>query len=1274
MPPLKLRDHIAIYLSIITLLLSLTFIYLSTTRFTRQTISGLEEYGESIALDSAIMTSHFFLTEDYPAMQQLVMEFVNRPKIQMVSICDNKGKIVVSSDLSLIGTYVANSKTPGSHPGGAMEATHALEIEKDRLTAIAPIIRDNVPLGFSRVSISMAETNQAIGFGKRQGLIVGLSAWILAVLLGTYAASLLSKPMQLLAAQTKRIQDGDFSNTETTGEQVQEIGEFSHALNVMADAIGKREASLQTMVTHLDNLPSPVFSVDPQFQVTYINPIAAKMAGLSVEQCIGQKCAKLFNTAVCNTEQCPMRAAMEQDQIIHGKTTILHSDDLIHIKYTSVAFRSPDGAVTGGLESFTDISELQQALAKSEKRNRMRTAQVAINDQLRGEANEKTLCESLLSQLAQHISFQIGAIYLTREGEILHLTASYAGSNAVSPAVSFRFGEGLTGQAAIEKQALMITDVPENYFPVSSASGKGMPGFILARPILFNDQVLGVIELGSFNQFDDFSLELLDRVLENAAIAINMAQSRQRVDILLEQTKQQTEELQSQREELQVTNEELAQRTHNLERQKKKIEKKNEILALRRNQLLEKTEQLETSSKYKSEFLANMSHELRTPLNSILILSQLFATNKEKNLNKKQVEFAETINKSGTELLNLINEVLDLAKIEAGRVQLDISPLNLQNFIRDMEHIFTPIAHNQNIGFTTSIEDNVPDTITTDAQKLLHIVKNLLSNGIKFTEAGEVQLNITRPPADMDCSPLAPEQCLCITVTDTGIGIVADKLDSIFEAFQQVDGSISRKYGGTGLGLSIAKEYAGLLGGEIYPSSVSGEGSQFTLLLPEKLGVKEQPSAPTALPPKETLVSEPVPELQIMEKVEEQTDFVPDDRKSISAADKVLLIIEDDPAFARILSDLAHERGFKCILADDGESGLYYADFYQPGAIILDIGLPGMDGWQVLDKLKKNGKTSHIPVHFMSAVDRPGKARQKGAIGYLTKPVSVEKVQETLELLENSICSTVKKLLIVEDHDAQRMSMEALISDPGIEINGVATGSEAWQQLQQTSFDCMILDLGLQDMEGFKLLEMINGSERLQNLPVIIYTGRKLSQEEEKRLRHYSDSIIIKGVQSPDRLLAETTLFLHQVEEDLSEEKQQVLAAFHNREDIFTNRKILVVDDDMRNVFALSSVLEEKGMEVIAAENGIKALEMIDAHPDVSMILMDIMMPEMDGFEAIAQIRKRDAHQNTPIIALTAKAMQGDRLKCIEAGANDYLAKPVDMERLLSMLRVWMCR
>ena len=1315
MTSLKFRTWFISCLSLITLALSLIFVYIFTDRFIEYSMSALEEYGESITANLSFISADFLIMEDYAPLQEFVENFSTRSSIEDLCIADRYGFITASTELTALGNSFAGWQDVAEKD---REQLISINKEAQQIIIVTSIKIEAQVIGYIRLALSMQKMNSKVAAGKRQGLLVGMIAWIISVVFAMVIAARLSRPLQRLTEHTDRIKNGDFSSNDRPGEGIIELDEFSRALNVMAKTIGTREESLRQMVSNLDNLPTPVFSIDSTFHITYINPAGATVAGLTPGEAIGEKCAVLFNTPICNTHGCPMRLAMNSQQVITGETTIGQDHLTTPVNYTTVAFRDRAGAITGGLESFIDISKLKQVFAETDTQNKLRSAQMAVSDRLRGELDEATICNNLLSELVLHIPVQLGMVYLADEAQSLHLCASYASLKSIDPPPSFHFGEGITGQAALEKRPIQLHQVPEDYVHIFSASGEALPRHILALPFLLEGKVKGVIELGSFVAPDSFALELLNRIIDTLAIAINMAQSRRSRNTLLNQTQQQAEELQSQQEELhagneelreqtealktserqlqqqaeelqsqqeelQVTNEELSERTRSLEEQQKHINDKNEELSRHRNDLLKKTNELETTNRYKSEFLANMSHELRTPLNSILILSQLFASNKEENLSKKQIKYARTINTSGTELLTLINEVLDLSKVEAGRMELSIAPLNLLQFLTDMKESFAPVAAEQGIALVTELSDDAPASINTDHQKLLQIVKNLLSNSIKFTEQGSVSLRISRPVADMDLGRLAKQTCVSIAVKDTGIGIAENKQKVIFQAFQQVDGTISRKYGGTGLGLSIADELTGLLGGEIRLTSKLGQGATFTILLPETLTPSqyesekragndhdENPAPPQISSP--SLKRRTIREDSQGNPVEEQQ--VKDDRKKIGPHDKSLLIIEDDTAFAQVLVDLAHERNFKCIIAEDGESGLHYADYFQPGAIILDIGLPGIDGWQVMDKLKMNAKTSHIPVHFMSAADKSLQAREKGAIGFLTKPISIDKVQEALGLLEDKISRTVKKLLIVEDHQVQRSSMVELISDPHIEICAVATGNEAWQRLSETAFDCIILDLGLPDMEGYKLLEMIQTDATVQQVPVIIYTGRELSREENKLLRRYSNAIIIKGVQSPERLLAETTLFLHQVESELPEDKQRMLAMVHNREDIFASRKILVVDDDMRNVFALSSILEEKGMEVLTAENGRMAMETLKDMPDIDLVLMDIMMPEMDGFEAMRRIRSQSRFKKLPIIALTAKAMKGDRHKCIEAGANDYLAKPVDVDRLLSLLRVWLCR
>ena len=761
--------------------------------------------------------------------------------------------------------------------------------------------------------------------------------------------------------------------------------------------------------------------------------------------------------------------------------------------------------------------------------------------------------------------------------------------------------------------------------------------------------------------------------------------------------KESQSELQAQQEELRVINEELEERTKALEEQKEAVVTKNADLEEAQEVVKLKAHDLEIASKYKSEFLANMSHELRTPLNSILILSQLLAKNRDGNLTPKQVESAHAVHSSGADLLTLINEILDLSKIEAGKVELFIEEVALDGLTGDVRRLYKDMAEQKSIDFEICVDDTLPPFLRTDSQRLQQVLRNLLTNAFKFTQKGSVSLSILRPTPEMiRGSVLSLDTSIAFAVKDDGIGIPMEKQAVIFQAFQQADGGTSRKYGGTGLGLSISRELAKLLGGVISLVSSEGEGSTFTIVLPEVHESQVTESTPPIVvpagegpsdirPPADPLpASSPTP-VQIGEghpkredkgpmrrDTVDESEYVQDDRKRITPESKSLLIIEDDCNSAKIMVNFARERDFLCVVAEDGETGLCYADYYKPSAIILDIGLPGIDGWTVMERLKDNSELRHIPVHFMSANDSSLDALRMGAIGYLTKPVSLEKIDDAFTKLEDIIAKSVSRLLLVEDDKIHRDSIKALIGSGDVETTAVSTGREALIELEKGGYDCLVLDLGLEDMSGFDLLDKIRLSETAARVPIIIYTGRDLTREEESELNRYAESIIVKGVKSPERLLDESALFLHRVEANLPEEKRKMLKMVHDKGSVLSGKTILLVDDDMRNVFALSSILDECSIEVVIARNGIECLDKLKTMDHVDGILMDIMMPEMDGYEAMREIRKQKMFAKLPIIALTAKAMKGDRSKCIEAGASDYLAKPVNTERLLSMLRVWL--
>ncbi len=974
--------------------------------------------------------------------------------------------------------------------------------------------------------------------------------------------------------------------------------------------------------------------------------------------------------------------------------------------------------MTGNLRQMIEVE--QQARTQIESTNKALEEQIwqstglaQLNDRMQGEHDIPSLATSIIQQLCHYLQAQIGALYIV-EDHRLSLAGSYAYHNKTGRGC-FKFGEGLVGQAALEKQPLIVTDVPTDYITVSSGLGETPPRNIAVFPFTFENRVMGVVELGTLGEFDPVQLNFIQVALDNIAITFNTAQARARIDQLLLKTQQQAEELQAQSEELRVANEELETQTESLRASEAKLKEKqaelevtnaqleeqaaaleensrvlqdkqatldrqNQTLKLAQQELQQKAEELARASKYKSEFLANMSHELRTPLNSLLILARMLADNEGGNLTDEQVESAQIIYSGGRDLLNLINDILDLSKVESGKMVFNFEPTPLADLLTTIQAQFGPVAEEKGLELNLTLADDLPATIKTDAQRVKQIIKNLLSNAFKFTNAGQVGLNIYRPAADVDLSRsgLGPAEAVAISVTDTGIGMTPDQQKIIFEAFQQADGSTSRQYGGTGLGLSISRELAAKLGGQIGVESEVGRGSTFTLYLP--LGSKEDEADN-----KQAGVRPAEPDLEFrgnQKKVEIKpipasdslllpAQFLPDDRAELTADDKTLLIIEDDPKFAKILYDFAHRKGFKCLIAGAGQTGLALVKEYKPEAIILDLNLPDLSGWHILEVLKNDPATRHIPVHIMSVEEEVLDAYRKGAIGYLTKPVSRADLEKPFEKIEQFISREIKTLLLVEDDANSRHSIKKLLEGSDVQISEAERGQAALDLLQSRHFDCIILDLSLPDMSGFEVLNKMNGQKGEARSPVIVYTGRDLTPEENLELMKYADSVIVKGVKSPERLLDETALFLHRVVADMPADKQQTIKQLYNHDGLLKDKKVLVVDDDVRNSFALSKLLSEKGMIVRIAQNGQKALDLLAKEP-VDLVLMDIMMPVMDGFTAIERIRSQPQLAALPILALTAKAMKGDREKCLAVGANDYLAKPIDVDRLFSMLRVWL--
>ncbi|HEY3013029.1 MAG TPA: HAMP domain-containing protein, partial [Gemmatimonadales bacterium] len=960
------------------------------------------------------------------------------------------------------------------------------------------------------------------------------------------------------------------------------------------------------------------------------------------------------------------------------------------------------------------IRNLRDTTRKNMEQDWLKTNLAKFSRMLQGQRDLAAVSQLILSDLAPLVTAHHGVFYVVEPGtdeSALKLLASYAYKDRKHVSSEFRLGEGLVGQCAVEGRMLLINQVPTDYIQISSGLGEAPPRSIVVLPVLFEGEVKAVLELATFDQFDEIRLTFLEQLAESIGIVLNTIAANMRTEELLKQSQALTEGLQSQQEaltetnkrleqqtrslqksedllrnqqdELQKTNLELEEKAHLLAGQKAEVEQKNKEVEQAKVALEEKAEQLALISKYKSEFLANMSHELRTPLNSLLILSQILSENAEGNLTNKQVGFAQTIHSSGSDLLDLINDILDLSKIESGTMAVDITTVPFAELRKFVESTFRQVADLKGLPFDVSIDSALPPAIQTDTKRLQQVLKNLLSNAFKFTERGSVSLQ-----ARVATEGWNPEQealnaantVVAFSVTDTGIGIPKEKHGVIFEAFQQGDGTTSRKYGGTGLGLSISRQITRLLGGEIRIVSAPGEGSTFTLYLPLIYPVQpvETPSGDRDEDGAGGIIGDgPKPMATassrvVLAPVVERA--VNDDRATIDEGDRILLIAEDDPNFAQILLDLARERGFKGLVAQSADRTLALAREYQPTAVTLDLRLPDADGWTILDRLKHDPSTRHIPVHIISVEENWQRGLRLGAIDFMTKPATKESLSQALTTLHEFVDRPVKRLLVVEDDEAQQRSIAELIGDGDVLTTTVSTGADALEALQRESFDCMVLDLGLPDMTGFQLITRVKGEIGLRKLPTIVYTGKQLSKREEAELRRMAESVVIKDAQSPERLLDETALFLHRVTERLPESKRRMLEQLHRTDPTLTGRKALVVDDDVRNIFALTTFLERSEMKVMYAESGQEGIARLQDTPDIDVVLMDVMMPEMDGYETMRAIREMPRFRNLPIIAVTAKAMKGDREKCIEAGASDYIAKPVDMDQLISLLRVWLYR
>jgi HAMP domain-containing protein/CheY-like chemotaxis protein len=963
------------------------------------------------------------------------------------------------------------------------------------------------------------------------------------------------------------------------------------------------------------------------------------------------------------------------------------------------------------------IRSLRDTTLRNNEQDWLKTNLAKFTRMMQGQKSLQSVSQMILSELAPVVNAKHGVFYIMDSNgngagasePVLHLAATYAYKQRKNLSKEFHVGEGLVGQAAFEKQRILLQNAPDDYITINSGLGESKPMQIVVLPIVFEGQVLAVMELASFTSFTDTYVSLLDQLTESIGVVLNTIQANMRTEELLAQSQSLAEELQAQQEELtetnkrleqqakslqaseellkqqqeelQQTNEELEEKARLLQSQNEEVERKNREVESAKRQLEEKARQLAVTSKYKSEFLANMSHELRTPLNSLLILAKLLSDNPEGNLSDKQTEFAKTIYSSGQDLLTLINDILDLTKIESGMMTISLGDVPFREVAETMDRTFRQLAVDKGLDFTIEQAPNLPPSIHTDSTRLQQVLKNLLGNAFKFTAHGGVTLKMETVTGGWSPGHETLDRApgvIAFAVSDTGIGIAEEKQRLIFEAFQQADASTTRKYGGTGLGLSISREIARLLGGEIRVQSQENNGSTFTLYLPVSYVAprEHRDSVETPAPQLTRTLERPMPHQDAQPApselvVEEQ---LPDDRDKIGEGDRVVLIVEDDVKFASILLDMAREKGFKAIAATRGETALQLARRYRPDAITLDIALPDMEGWTVLDRLKHDKGTRHIPVHIISADEEAARGMKLGAFAQITKPVTKEGLDDAFAKIRGFVERPNKSLLIIEDNEGQRQAIAELIGEDDVEITAVGSGEEALQALRDRHFDCMVLDLGLPDMSGFEFIKRMRDELHVSDTPVVVYTGRELTKKEETELKRMAEAIIIKDVRSPDRLLDETALFLHRVEANLPETKRQILEQLHESDPVLAGKKALIVDDDMRNIYALTSLLERHKMRVMYAESGAEGIDTLLRTPDVDVVLMDVMMPEMDGYEAMRRIRGMDEYKNLPIIALTAKAMKGDREKCMEAGASDYITKPIDAQQLVSLLRVWLYR
>jgi CheY-like chemotaxis protein/signal transduction histidine kinase/HAMP domain-containing protein len=923
----------------------------------------------------------------------------------------------------------------------------------------------------------------------------------------------------------------------------------------------------------------------------------------------------------------------------------------------------------------TMIRNLRLTTDQNRAEDWLKTNLARFTGMLQGQRDLATVGRMLLSELVPLVEAHQGVIYRMETEEHPHLTmlASYGNPAHHGYPQKLAIGEGFVGQCALDKRRILVNRVPRESVLISTALFEALPRSVVVFPVIFEGEIRAVLGLASLHEFDAAHLTFLDQLTASVGIVFNSIEATMQTEGLLKQSQQLAGELQTRQKELQQTNEQLALKAQQLAEQNVEVERKNQEIEQARRALEDKASELALTSKYKSEFLANMSHELRTPLNSILILGQQLGDNPDGNLSPRQVEFARSIHGAGTDLLNLISDILDLSKIESGTVTVEAEEVYFTTLLDTIRRTFRHEAENRGLSFEASVDPGLGSSLVTDSKRLQQVLKNLLSNAFKFTERGGVRLSVGRAgggwnPRNERLSEAAA--VVSFEVNDTGVGIPPEKQKIIFEAFQQADSSTSRKYGGTGLGLAISRELAHLLGGEIQLQSSPGRGSTFTLFLPATF------AGPSVLPGSQERGSEPVRPAagSASVRLAERVETVADDRDAIAPGETTLLIVEDDPRYARVLVDVAHEKGFKVLVAHRGADALDLARQYHPSAVSLDVFLPDMLGWTVLSHLKQDPATRHIPVQIVTLDEDRQNGLARGAFAFLTKPATQEALTGAISRIKEFSEPRRKRLLVVEDNPVEQLSIRELLGHDDIEISTAGTGSEALVALREQPYDCAVVDLRLPDMSGLAMLEELRSEGCLSNLPVVVFTGKELSADEESQLQTLARSVVVKDVESPERLLDETSLFLHRVVSDLPEDKRRMLDRLHRSDEDLAGRAVLVVDDDVRNIFALSSALERRGMTVLTATTGREALDKLESTPGITIVLMDVMMPEMDGYETMRTIRRNSTFRRLPIVALTARAMKGDREKCLAAGASDYLAKPVNTEQLLAVLRAWLHR